>query len=78
MIVAFVPRRRSVPRIAALSAAILIAVQLTAEHWFYLYIPWFFGLLITALGAEGESKGETSARGGAATHGIRRPLGSIE
>ncbi len=78
VIVAFVPRRRSVPRIAALSAAILIAVQLTAEHWFYLYIPWFFGLLITALGAEGESKGETSARGGAAAHGIRRPLGSIE
>jgi hypothetical protein len=51
VIVAFVPRRRSLPQIAALSAAILIAVQLTAEHWFYLYIPWFFGLLITALAA---------------------------
>ena len=51
VMVAFVPRRRSVPRIAALAAAILIAVQITAEHWFYLYIPWFFGLLITALAA---------------------------
>jgi hypothetical protein len=49
VIVAFVPRRRSVPQVAALSAAILIAVQLTAEHWFYLYITWFFGLLMTAL-----------------------------
>jgi Glycosyltransferase family 87 len=49
LLVAFVPRRRTVPQIAALSAAVLIAVQLTAEHWFYLYIPWFFGLAITGL-----------------------------
>jgi hypothetical protein len=49
VLVAFIPRRRSVPQIAALSAAVLIAVQLTAEHWFYLYIPWFFGLAITGL-----------------------------
>jgi hypothetical protein len=26
-------------------------VQLTADHWFYLYIPWFFPLLIAALAA---------------------------
>ncbi len=49
LLVAFVPRRRTLPQIAALSAAVLIAVQLTAEHWFYLYIPWFFGLAITGL-----------------------------
>jgi hypothetical protein len=49
LLVAFVPRRRSLIRIAALSAAILIAVQITAEHWFYLYIPWFFGLVVIAL-----------------------------
>ncbi|OLE37779.1 MAG: hypothetical protein AUG48_03675 [Actinobacteria bacterium 13_1_20CM_3_68_9] len=52
LLVAFIPRRRSVPQIAALSAAILIAVQLTAEHWFYLYIPWFFGLAIAGLVGE--------------------------
>jgi hypothetical protein len=52
VLVAFVPRRRSLPQIAALSAAILIAVQLTAEHWFYLYIPWFFGLTIVGLVAK--------------------------
>jgi hypothetical protein len=49
LLVALVPRHRSVPQVAALAAAVLIAVQLTAEHWFYLYIPWFFGLAITGL-----------------------------
>ena len=49
VLVAFVPPRRSLPQVAALSAAVLIAVQLTAEHWFYLYIPWFFGLAIVGL-----------------------------
>jgi hypothetical protein len=49
LLVAVVPRSRSLPQIAALSAAILIAVQLTAEHWFYLYIPWFFGLVVAGL-----------------------------
>ncbi len=54
--VAFVPRRRSVPQIAALAAAVLIALQLTVEHWFYLYIVWFFGPAIAALGALGPSR----------------------
>ena len=49
LLVAFIPRRRTIPQIAALGAAVLIAIQLTAEHWFYLYIPWFFGLAITGL-----------------------------
>jgi hypothetical protein len=49
LLVAFIPRRRTVPQIAALAAAVLVAVQLTAEHWFYLYIPWFLGLAITGL-----------------------------
>ena len=47
--VAFVPRRRSIAQVAALAAAILLAVQLTAEHWFYLYIPWFLPALLIAL-----------------------------
>jgi hypothetical protein len=51
ILVAFVPRRRSLAQVAALGAAVLIAVQLTADHWFYLYIPWFFPLLIAALAA---------------------------
>jgi glycosyl transferase family 87 len=59
LLVALVPRRRSLPQVAALAAAILIAVQITAEHWFYLYIPWFFGLTITALAAP-QSRDATS------------------
>ncbi|MQA72984.1 MAG: hypothetical protein GEU88_01290 [Solirubrobacterales bacterium] len=49
VLVAFVPRRRPIARVAALAAAVLIAVQLTADHWFYLYIPWFAGPLLIAL-----------------------------
>jgi hypothetical protein len=46
---AFIPRRRDIVGLAALSAAILIALQLGVSHWFYLYIPWFFGLVMIAL-----------------------------
>ena len=49
--VAFLPRRRSLPQVAAVAAAVMIAVEITAEHWFYLYIPWFFGLLLVGLTA---------------------------
>lgn len=46
---ALVPRRRDLVGLAAAAAAILIAVQLGASHWFYLYIPWFFGAAMLAL-----------------------------
>lgn len=46
---AFVPRRRDLVGLAACSAAILIALQLGVTHWFYLYIPWFFPLVMLAL-----------------------------
>ena len=49
LLVAFVPRRRSPVTVAALGAAVLIALQLTVEHWFYLYIPWFLPFLFIAL-----------------------------
>ena len=49
VLLAFVPRRRDVVGLAALSAAILIALQLGVTHWFYLYIPWFFPLVMIAL-----------------------------
>jgi uncharacterized BrkB/YihY/UPF0761 family membrane protein len=45
----FVPRRKSLIQLAALSAALLISLQLTLHHWFYLYIVWFFPLLLVAL-----------------------------
>ena len=48
-LVAFVPRRRTIAQVAALAAAVTIALQLAVDHWFYLYIPWFFGPLLIAL-----------------------------
>jgi hypothetical protein len=51
--VALAPRRRDLISLAALSAAVLIAVQLGVTHWFYLYIVWFFPLvLVVVLGAD--------------------------
>ncbi len=46
---AVLPRRADLVGLAAAAAAILIAVQLGIDHWFYLYIPWFFGLVMLAL-----------------------------
>jgi hypothetical protein len=46
---AVVPRRRDRVGLAACAAAILIALQLGVTHWFYLYIPWFFPLVMLAL-----------------------------
>jgi hypothetical protein len=46
---AFVPRKKSLLQVAAFSAALLIGVQLTLHHWFYLYIVWFFPLMLVAL-----------------------------
>jgi hypothetical protein len=49
LLLAFVPRRPDVVGLAAACAAVIIAEQLGIEHWFYLYIPWFFGAVIVAL-----------------------------
>ena len=50
VVVAFLPRgRRSTAQVAALGAAVLIALQIGADHWFYLYIPWFAPLAFVAL-----------------------------
>jgi hypothetical protein len=49
LLVAFRPRRRDAITVAALGAAVLIALQLTIDHWFYLYIPWFLPFLFVAL-----------------------------
>jgi hypothetical protein len=46
---ALVPRRADLVGLAAACGAVIIAVQLGMEHWFYLYIPWFFPLVMIAL-----------------------------
>lgn len=54
VVVAFRPRgRRTTGQVAALAAALIIAVQLPAIHWFYLYIVWFLPLVLIAVLAPG-------------------------
>jgi hypothetical protein len=45
----FVPRRKNVIQLGALSAALLIGFELVLTHWFYLYIPWFFPFVAFAV-----------------------------
>jgi hypothetical protein len=46
---AVVRRRSDLVGLAAACAVAMLLVELGLEHWFYLYIPWFFGLVIVAL-----------------------------
>lgn len=53
--VAFLPRRQDVVGLAALSAAVLVALQLGLGYWFFLYVVWWFPLVMIALlGRAGE------------------------
>ena len=51
---ALLPRRSDLAGLAAACAAVLIAVQLGLEYWFYLYVVWFFPLVLLALFARSE------------------------
>jgi hypothetical protein len=50
---AFRPRRKQLTQVAALGAALLIGVQLTMHHWFYLYLVWFYPLLLVGMAVGG-------------------------
>jgi hypothetical protein len=69
IVVAFVPRRRGMLELSALTAAVVIALQLGITHWFYLYLPWFFAPLMLALvlahppGEDDETAGEDATAG---------------
>jgi len=64
VLLALRPRRKSLVQVAAFGAALLIGVQLSMHHWFYLYIVWFYPLLLVALaavrGEQVEQTGQTS------------------
>jgi len=49
LLFAFRPKEKKLFQVAALGAALLIGVQLTMHHWFYLYIVWFYPLLLVAM-----------------------------
>jgi hypothetical protein len=61
LFLAFRPRRKTIMQVAALGAALLIALQITMHHWFYLYIVWFYPLLLVALAGIGEHRSPASA-----------------
>jgi hypothetical protein len=48
-VVAVWPRRRTVRRLAAFSAALVIGFQLTVDYWFYPYVTWFEPFVFLAL-----------------------------
>jgi hypothetical protein len=48
-VVAVVPRDKGPLELAALTAAVLLAVQLSLTHWFYLYLPWVLPFALLAL-----------------------------
>ncbi|MFL5899496.1 MAG: hypothetical protein ACJ76D_13755 [Solirubrobacterales bacterium] len=75
VVLAFIPKRKSLVQLAALSAALLICLQLTLHHWFYLYIVWFYPLLLVALATVGEGRG-TPPNG--LYFSVARPLGLPE
>jgi hypothetical protein len=52
VLVAFRPRRRTTAQVAALGAAVIVATQVIAIHWFYLYIDWFVPFALVALFCE--------------------------
>jgi hypothetical protein len=69
-----VPRRRGLIEVSALGAAVTIALQCCLTHWFYLYIPWFFPLVIVALvGAHPEPALAAAPEPAAPTRRLRLP-----
>lgn len=61
LIAAAIPRTRDFRQVAAGAAAAVIGVHLVLQHWFYLYIPWFFGFVLIAMIARSESRAEPAA-----------------
>ena len=58
LVVAVVPRRKGPVELAALTAAVLIAFQLTLTHWFYLYLPWILPFVMLWLLLPNEPEGQ--------------------
>ena len=48
-VVAVWPRRRTLRRLAAFSAALVIGFELTIDYWFYPYVTWFEPYVFMAL-----------------------------
>jgi uncharacterized membrane protein len=49
IVLAVLPRKKSPLQLAAFTAALLIGFEVVLTHWFYLYLPWFFGFVAYAV-----------------------------
>ena len=69
--VAVYPARKTVIQVAALAAAVVVAIQVGATHWFYFYVVWFLPLYLAATFGEhrwiGVSRSSSAARPAAAS-----------
>ena len=74
---AVIPRRDDIVGLAAACAAVLIALQLGIEHWFYLYIPWFFPLVLIALFGRFSERAAGPAAGASAPARSSRPAAAV-
>ena len=80
-IVAVWPRRRTIRRLAAFSAALVIGFQLTTNYWFYPYVTWFEPFVFLALlpatnektALDGSREDEPRAGDAQEPEGDRRP-----
>ncbi len=64
LLFAFRPKEKKLFQVAALGAALLIGIQLTMQHWFYLYIVWFYPLLLVAMATLGIGSRDTPSTDG--------------
>jgi len=48
-VAAAVPREKGPLELAALTASVLLAFELSLTHWFYLYLPWMLPFVLLAL-----------------------------
>jgi hypothetical protein len=55
-VVAIFPKKRTIRRLAAFSAALIIAFELTVNYWFYPYVTWFEPFIFLALLVETNEK----------------------
>jgi len=60
LLVAVFPRQKGPVQLAALTAAVLVAVQLTLTHWFYLYVPWVLPFVLLWLLLPEQESGQSS------------------
>ena len=65
LLVAAAPRRKSPLQLAALTASVLAAFQLTLTHWFYLYLPWVVPFVFLWLLLPEQGDQETGTRSAA-------------